>query len=1450
MRYTSLIKKGKKQRCRWLMAAAFLLAGYSSNLLAADLPTQGKIVAGSGSISSQGQAMTINQSSSKMVTDWGSFSIGAGNSVNFVQPDSSAISLNRVTGSDISSIQGALSANGKVFLINPNGIVFTKTSQVNVGGLVASTLNMATSDFMSGKFSFSGKSAAAITNEGNIVAVDNGKGALVAMIAAKVVNQGTISAERGKVMLASGGKVLLDLGGSVELQVEQGAIDALIENGGAIVADGGSILLTAEAVGDLSGSVINNQGLIEAQTLVTGEKGEIILKGGMDNNSIRVGGKLDASAPLGGDGGFIETSAAHVQFDDRLVVTTLAPFGKAGTWLIDPDFIHIVTGSGGSVSGLPATGLSEIGVDTLNTALTSSNVDLQANFEIDFQTAFNYTGTRNAVLGLYAPVIKLGGDISTATNKLGLNFGGTYSSTNYAGSVYVFNGNRTLSTKGGDVYFNGNIGGGLGINGNLSGPYNLTVNTSGGSITHGSAVNGTFDVINDFTGPVDVGFSSHPKEIIVLDFVNGVVTRDGVQTTITSGVMPRGIISFVEGNEVLLNAKGPNAQVTFTKPDNTTVTLTANPGGHVVIPAGGLQCIKIEYEVQSASGVSVPSGNVTYGVVENAGKINDYIANAGTGSVTLNSGASISVDGDIEIATAIFDNNAGSSAFVPGASNYWRVWSSNTDPFNVTTGDDAGGLTPNFKQYNATYGSSTVLGTGNGLLYTYAPQVTISLINTISKTYNGNTNATNLLSSNYSVSSGVGGDTVSLAGTLPSNGTYASKNVNTGIGVTVTGLSTSNISAVNGSTTVYGYGLTSTSASGNIGTITKADITAITGITADNKPYDQTTAATLNTLSAGFTGKISGDVLTVATATGNFDTPNVGVGKTVTITGLSLGGADVGNYNLTNTTATTTADITKASITAITGITANNKVYDSTRSATLVTTVGGIGFTGILSGDVLTVATATGNFTDKNVGTGKTVNITGLTLGGASVGNYTLTNTTASTNADITKADITAITGITANNKTYDGNTDATLVTSGAAFTGKFSGDVLSVGSSIGAFDTKDVGVGKTVNITGLSLAGTDAGNYNLTNTTATTTANITKASITAITGITANNKVYDSTRDATLDTSTPGFTGIISGDTLTVATATGLFDNKNVGTGKTVSITGLTLGGASVGNYTLTNTTASTTANITKADITAITGITANNKPYDGNTNATLVTSGAAFTGIFSGDILSVGSSTGAFDTKDAGTGKTVNITGLSLAGTDAGNYNLTNTTATTTADITQLSLQVEAKSTTKVYDGLAYSGGAGLNYSGFLAGEDESVLVGPVVYGGTSQGAIATGLYSIIPSGLSATNYAITYLNGQLYIYEGPPVIVTPVDPNNFVRPASLLQIEEPAIYGPTQMTQPEFFEYFGGSLIPETESRPASQPSLQRQEANEPAEEKDKKDSAKEGEETPAPNKVSQR
>jgi hypothetical protein len=238
-----------------------------------------------------------------------------------------------------------------------------------------------------------------------------------------------------------------------------------------------------------------------------------------------------------------------------------------------------------------------------------------------------------------------------------------------------------------------------------------------------------------------------------------------------------------------------------------------------------------------------------------------------------------------------------------------------------------------------------------------------------------------------------------------------------------------------------------------------------------------------------------------------------------------------------------------------------------------------------------------------------------------------------------------------------------------------YGGDVLTVGTASGAFTDKHAGTGKTVNISGITLGGADAGNYTLATPTATTTANITKATISTVTGITAASRVYNATTNAALNYGgAVGFTGIYGGDALTVATASGAFADKNVGIGKTVNISGITLGGADAGNYNLTTPTATTIANISKATISAVTGITAASKVYDGNASATLNAAGAAFTGMYGGDVLTVATASGAFNNRHRGIGKQVNISGITLGGTDAGNYSLNSPTATAFADISQL--------------------------------------------------------------------------------------------------------------------------------------------------------------------------------
>lgn len=359
-------KTGKTQRQRRLIRLSLLaLAGAAALPASAELPSGGQITAGTGSIAVNGNTMTIQQSTSRMVTDWRSFNVGAGKTVEFIQPSSSAAALNRVTGSDVSVIQGSIRANGQVFLLNPNGVLFTPTAQVNVGGLVASTLNLSNANFMAGKLELEGSSSNAIVNQGRLTAASGGT---VALVAARIVNEpgASIQADRGQVLMGAGSKVTLDLGGPVRIKVDQGALDALIDQGGAVRADGGLVYMTAKAADALARTVIQHTGVTRAQTVATGEKGEIFLMGGMEKDRIFVGGTLDASAPQGGDGGFIETSAAEVNIASGIHVTTTASAGSTGNWLIDP--IDIKVKSGGNVRGADiANALNTTNV-TLDTA--------------------------------------------------------------------------------------------------------------------------------------------------------------------------------------------------------------------------------------------------------------------------------------------------------------------------------------------------------------------------------------------------------------------------------------------------------------------------------------------------------------------------------------------------------------------------------------------------------------------------------------------------------------------------------------------------------------------------------------------------------------------------------------------------------------------------------------------------------------------------------------------------------------------------------------------------------------------------------------------------------------------------------------------------------------------------------------------------------------------------
>ncbi len=354
--------------------------------LAQALPTGGQVVAGSGVIGSPGGGtLAIDQASQSMSIDWQQFNIGAANTVRFNQPGADAVALNRVLGPDASQIMGRLQANGRVFLVNPNGVLFGQGAQVDVGALVASTLNISNTDFMAGNYRFLADSAstegaldaaqdqpASVVNRGRITAADGGA---VALLGGQVHNHGVIQARMGTVALAAGNAFTLDFAGDglLNVQIDQAAKNALVDNGHLIQADGGQVLMTAHASDALLQTVVNNTGVIEARTLENRE-GKIVLLGDFSGGTVKVDGKLDASAPDGGDGGFIDTSGAYVQVADDVMVTTFAPQGKTGTWLIDPTDFTIWEGNDSQTeSGIGAATLSGILNDSSG---GSTNVEL------------------------------------------------------------------------------------------------------------------------------------------------------------------------------------------------------------------------------------------------------------------------------------------------------------------------------------------------------------------------------------------------------------------------------------------------------------------------------------------------------------------------------------------------------------------------------------------------------------------------------------------------------------------------------------------------------------------------------------------------------------------------------------------------------------------------------------------------------------------------------------------------------------------------------------------------------------------------------------------------------------------------------------------------------------------------------------------------------------------
>ncbi|KVL79059.1 GLUG motif-containing protein [Burkholderia ubonensis] len=633
-------RRGKSStRARVVAVLASLMGGALTSAHA--LPAGEKIVSGQADILryDDGRQMSINQRSDKLLTEWTSFNVDKTQRVVFNQPSKMSIALNRVVGQDASAINGRIDANGRVFLVNPNGILFGSGAQVNVGGLVASTLDVSNEDFAAGRYRFAGQSPLGVTSDGNLVAAEGGA---IALLGAKVTNRGVVQAQMGTVALGAGSDVTLNFDGGklLSVQVDKGAVNALASNERLLKADGGQVLMSAKTADALLRTVVNNQGSIEARTL-TNTAGRITLDG-YDAGTVNVAGTLNASATTPGNGGTIVTRGADVKVAVGAMVDTRATNGRSGTWRIASSGLTVKAG---------ANQTGTIMADTLSRNLATTDIELVAergnlsvegpvtwpsgnqltlasrNGDVEVNGALRATGAnasatldaKNAVR-IAAPIALTG-----ANAQFTLNYGGAYSLGNGAavtlsglGAGFTSNGFRYIVIQ--------NIGQLQSVDTNLDGLYVLGNDIAGSyygtafkTIGSGAAFAGVFDGLGNTISNLAIT-SSDPYAGLFGSNAGSIANLNlkSLRVSAASGVGPVAIGALVgENRGTISNVTATGMQVSASASRSNTL------GGLIGINRG---------TVDQASFTGTVTGNgMTYAV---GGLIGENDANRLAGTVS------------------------------------------------------------------------------------------------------------------------------------------------------------------------------------------------------------------------------------------------------------------------------------------------------------------------------------------------------------------------------------------------------------------------------------------------------------------------------------------------------------------------------------------------------------------------------------------------------------------------------------------------------------------------------------------------------------------------------------------------------------------------------------------------------------------------------------------------
>uniref|UniRef100_UPI00260C9292 beta strand repeat-containing protein n=1 Tax=Metallibacterium sp. TaxID=2940281 RepID=UPI00260C9292 len=868
-----------------VVAGTFLFCGSAlavPGLPPGTTPTGGVIVGGSGSISQSGDTTTINQSSGLLAINWNTFNVGANATVLFNQPSAAAIALNRILDQNPSLIFGHIDSNGLIFLINTHGIIFGPTAELNVGGLLASTLDMTPTDFMSRRFNLDAHGAvASVVNYGLINAASGGS---VSLLGGQVTNNGLIVANYGHINLDGANRAVLDFGdnGLINIQVtgelkkQLDAEQAAVINNGTLRADSGTVILQATAARNLFTNLVNNTGNIIASgissnggvvrlvaaggnTLDSGTIDASGMHGGtvqiLSDQNVGVTGTINASGTQGGGsirvgGGWhggegLPTAAVTYVGPTATLDANATQSGNGGSVVVwgnqGNNFYGTITadggaqgGNGGQVETSAHTGLNVQGnvdasavaglagtwlLDPWNVTIASGGTAFSNPFSATATSTIDPTGIDTALTGGTSVVVFTGSSGTTQNGDIVVNSPITASG---AGSLYL--------KAAGSIFLNANIS-----SSNSTTPLNLYLWANYGGTTSGSTYSSNATCTSSTACVVDIGDTGNASittgggSVDVETGGGGALNigSTGITGSINTGsgaltVNATGIVQSVSvGNSILAGAATFNAGAGVLTLGNTGNDFT----GAVSLNNSGAYAVTLNNggNALTLGSSSVGSGTLTVsgtGITQGTGA--SITQAAGAGAATFNAGAGALTLGNTgnDFQGTVSATGAGVSLADANNLNVLALTDNNNGNVNLTAG---GTLTLPASGINAGTGNLTLASDGGALTSSGTLSGSnVSLSGSTGLVLNGNVSATGTL-------------TLTSNATIDQTGGILTANTLTGSAAGSVTLNEANLIGNLGPFTATGFSLTNNQALtvGSGATVDGGNSMALTTTTGD-----------------------------------------------------------------------------------------------------------------------------------------------------------------------------------------------------------------------------------------------------------------------------------------------------------------------------------------------------------------------------------------------------------------------------------------------------------------------------------------------------------------------------------------------------------------------------------------------------------------------------------------